>query len=365
VEGIFPAWGRILLGYRPNLSIELTRECPLRCPGCYAYSPDHLGGGITLRQVRDLKGDALVRGVHQLIDRHRPIHVSLIGGEPLVRFRELETLLPQLSARGLHVQLVTSAVRPIPGGWARIPRLQIVVSIDGLAPEHDARRAPATYERILKHIAGHQVTVHCTVTRQQVQRDGYLEEFLAFWSANRDTRQIWMSLYTPQVGEQSAECLTADDRRRVIGELMRLRVQYPALKMPKGMVEALASPPASPGHCTFARTTECVSADLEHPITPCQLGGMPDCARCGCIASAGLHAVWRHRLPGGIRVGAIYDASLRFGNAVRRVREAVTARPVARARGSRRVGGRLSGPEIRSGRISLSATGSGYEDGRF
>jgi organic radical activating enzyme len=321
VEGIFPAWGRILRGYRPNLSIELTRECPLRCPGCYAYGAEHLGGGITLRQVRDLNGDDLVRGVHELIDRHRPIHVSLIGGEPLVRFRELETLLPQLAARRLHVQLVTSAVRPIPQSWASIPRLQIVVSIDGLAPEHDARRAPATYERILKHIAGHQVTVHCTVTRQQVQREGYLEEFVQFWSANRDTRQIWMSLYTPQVGEYSDECLTRDDRSRVVAELLRLRVTYPRLKMPKGLLESYAAPPASPGECTFARTTECVSADLERPIAPCQLGGAPDCDRCGCIASAALHAVARHRLPGGLRVGTVFDASLRVGGAVRRLRE--------------------------------------------
>ena len=49
---------------------------------------------------------------------------------------------------------------------------QIVVSIDGLQPEHDARRTPATYDRILKHIAGHQITVHCTVTRQQVEPAG-------------------------------------------------------------------------------------------------------------------------------------------------------------------------------------------------
>lgn len=45
MEGVFRAWGTILAGYRPNLSIEITRECPLRCPGCHAYGGDHLGGG--------------------------------------------------------------------------------------------------------------------------------------------------------------------------------------------------------------------------------------------------------------------------------------------------------------------------------
>ena len=168
MEGLFTAWGRILSGRAPNLSIEITRECPLRCPGCYAFGDDHLGGDVTLREVADYKGDALVQRMLQLIDEHKPVHLSIVGGEPLVRFRELNTLLPILAARGLHTQLVTSAVRPIPIEWARLPRLQIVVSIDGLQPEHDERRKPATYDRILKHIAGQQITVHCTVTRQQV-----------------------------------------------------------------------------------------------------------------------------------------------------------------------------------------------------
>ena len=37
MEAILAAWGRILTGYAPALSIEITKECPLRCPGCYAY----------------------------------------------------------------------------------------------------------------------------------------------------------------------------------------------------------------------------------------------------------------------------------------------------------------------------------------
>ena len=49
---------------------------------------------------------------------------------------------------------MTSAVRPIPNEWLGLHRLQVVVSIDGLQPEHDERRKPATYERILKHIEG-------------------------------------------------------------------------------------------------------------------------------------------------------------------------------------------------------------------
>ena len=324
MEGVVRAWGKILLGYRPNLSIEITRECPLRCPGCYAYGDDHLGGAVTLRDVRDLKGQALVDGVLALVDKHRPLHLSIVGGEPLVRYRELSDLLPRLASRGVYTQVVTSAVRPIPQEWSSLRRLQLCVSIDGLQPEHDERRKPATYDRILKHIVGHQITVHCTVTRQQVRREGYLEEFVKYWSANANTKTIWISLYTPQVGELSAERLTDDDRRNVVSTLVQMRGRYPKLQMPKALIEALAEPPDSPEDCIFAKTTSCVSADFETKITPCQFGGRPDCTQCGCMASAGLAAVGRHRLPGGVRVGAIFDASFKVGERVRGIRESLS-----------------------------------------
>jgi len=317
---VLPAWGRILTGYVPALSIEITKECPLRCPGCYAYGDDHLGGDVTLRQVRDFKGQELIDGVVALVDRLRPLHVSIVGGEPLVRYKELNTLLPILSARGLHVQLVTSAVREIPAAWRTIKRLSIVVSIDGLQPEHDARRTPATYDRILKHIAGHSITVHCTITRQQVNRAGYLDDFLKIWSAQAEVEKIWMSLYTPQVGEVSDERLRPIDRAQAVNDLLALRQRYPKLALPKGLIEVYANPPDSPAECIFARTTTTISADFKTPISPCQFGGNPDCSNCGCIASAGLAAVARHQLFGVIPVGSIFNRSLQVGQQWRRLR---------------------------------------------
>jgi len=321
-EWVFGAWGRILTGYTPALSVEITRECPLRCPGCYAYGDDHLGGDLTLRQVRDFKGQELVDGVLGLVDKHRPLHLSIVGGEPLVRYRELNTLLPVLSKRGIHVQLVTSAVREIPSEWRGLDLLSICVSIDGLRPEHDVRRAPATYDRILKHIAGHTITVHCTVTRQQVNRPGYLEEFLTFWSARDEVEKVWISLYTPQVGEVSDEKLRPVDRERVVADLRALRMKFPKLAITDGAIDAYAHPPQSPDECVFARTTTTISADLATRITPCQFGGTPDCANCGCLASAGLAAVARHRVLGLIPIEGIFNGSLKVGERMRRLRPA-------------------------------------------
>jgi len=316
VTEVISAWRKILKGERPSLSIEITRECPLQCPGCYAYDDAHLGGGATLRSLADRKGQELIDGVLALVDRIRPLHLSIVGGDPLVRYRELESMIPLLLERGIHVQVVTSAFRPLAVSWAGLPHMNVVVSIDGLQPEHDIRRAPATYERILKNIAGQNITIHCTVTGQMMKRPGYLREFLEFWSPRPEIRKIWFSLFTPQRGDQLPEMLEPQERERAIADMLALRQQFPKLDMPEGMIRQFATPPVSPKDCVFALTTQTLSADLKTKIVPCQFGGDPDCSSCGCVASMGLAAVAAHRLGGVIPVGAIFKASIKIGRAL-------------------------------------------------
>ena len=316
---IIPAWGSILRGRRPLLSLEITRECPLRCPGCYAYEPDHLGAAGPLRQLSDLQGENLITGVLELVNRLRPIHLSIVGGEPLVRYRELNVLLPKLDRMGIEVQLVTSAVRPIPLAWRDLSNLHLVVSIDGLRAEHDKRRSPATYDRILKNIAGHRIIVHCTITRQQVQRPNYFEEFSRFWSQCEEVRKIWFSLFTPQQGQETEERLTPKDRLQIVNELRCLRAFFPKIEMPGVVLEGYLHPPASPQECIFAQTTTCVSADLTTHIEPCQFGGQPVCSECGCIASAGLASIGKYKLAGLIQVSQIFSVSTRIGEHFNRV----------------------------------------------
>ncbi len=310
---LLTAWGRLLHGYSPLLSIELTRECPLHCPGCYAYGDNHLGGGITLRQLRDLRGEALVEGVLALVRAHRPIQVSFVGGEPLLRQKELARILPVLSQWGVYSLVVTSAVVPFPPEWNRLPRVRIAVSVDGLPPEHDARRAPATYARILKNLDGREADISWVITNQMLARPGYLDEYLAFWTTRPGIGRIWLSLYTPQRGEQSPEMLTEESRRRLFEQLPVLKRKYPALILPEGAVEAFARPPADPSHCTFARVSVNYSADLRTRVEPCCFGGDPDCSQCGCAVSAGLH--WLHERPLllGWKAGHLIDWSLAIG----------------------------------------------------
>ncbi len=302
------------------LSIEITRECPLHCPGCYAYGPEHLGGEVTLRELSDKRGDALVNGVLGLVRRHRPLHVTLVGGEPMLRHRELSRILPEITSRGIHAMVVTSGIIPIPMEWMSLPNFTVAVSIDGLPEHHDVRRHPATYERILDNIASRRINVHWTITAQMLGREGYLEEYVRFWSARPEVGHIWVSLYSPQRNEQSPERFTAEQRRQVTSKLPRLRALYPKLLTGAGYAQALLNPPASPRQCTFSRLSKNYSADLVTHVEPCVFGGDPDCSQCGCSASAAAHWISEMRLAGPFKAKHVLRGSMWIGSAMARLR---------------------------------------------
>jgi len=318
---VYQAWAQLLNGRLPAVSLEITNKCPLSCPGCYAYQPNHVNGAA-LETIPDLSGEDLIQGILDLLDRKKPLGLFLVGGEPLVRVRELSVLLPDISKRGIQTEIVTSGVIPIPRNWMEIEALTVVISIDGLQPEHDRRRAPATYHRILKNIEGHRVIVHCTVTSQMAEQNGSIEKFLGFWSDRAEVGTIRISLYTPQIGETSVEVLDHRQREQVVSELARLSPQYPKLRLSDQMLNAYLNPPKDPDHCIFARVTDCISADLKTEVKPCQLGGNPDCTQCGCVAAVGLQAIGSHQFPSGLKVARILDWSESIGRKVQRIRRA-------------------------------------------
>ncbi len=320
---VLAAWRRVLTGSVPMLSIEITRECPLHCPGCYAYGDAHLGPGLTLRQLGDYRGDELVARILALVRIHRPLHVSLVGGEPLVRHRELDRILPALSAMGVWTMVVTSAVIPIPRDWQNIPKVIIAVSVDGLPMHHNIRRYPATYACILKNIAGRKVNIHLTITRPMLESEGYLEEYFQFWCRRPEVQSIWVSTYTPQAGENSPEMLTPSQRDFVSRSASEWRRKYPRVLTGANTGTALANPPATPRECAFARLSINYSADLKTRVEPCIFGGTPDCKQCGCAVSIGLHGIQQSKLAGLMKVGTIVKMSTRAGAIINRLRPAI------------------------------------------
>ena len=229
MEGIFTAWGRILAGYRPALSIEITRECPLRCPGLL-----RLRRRAPRRRRHAAPGQRLQGpGAHRraflaLIDEHRPLHVSIVGGEPLVRFRELNEILPRLAERGIYTQLVTSAVRPIPmrmGGAAapadrRVDR-RPAARARRAAQAGDLRSHPQAHRRAPDHRAlhGHAAAGAARRVPRGVRRRSGRPTRTRSRSGSASTRR------------RSARCrterLTPEDRERVVARLLRAAPALP------------------------------------------------------------------------------------------------------------------------------------------
>ena len=135
-----------------------------------------------------------------------------------------------------------------------------------------------------------------------------------------------MSIFTPQRGAANAECLTTDERRKVVDTLLQIRQHRNKLDMPVGMIQEFLSPPVSPDRCIFAQTTHTLSADLRTRVEPCQFGGDPDCSRCGCVASMGLAAVGNRKLLGPITAGHIFWTSTAIGRKVRNIEDAAGRR---------------------------------------
>ena len=79
------------------------------------------------------------------------------------------------------------------------------------------------------------------------------------------------------------------------------------------MLDGYRRPPDSPSECIFAQTTSCVSVDLSTPVTPCQIGGQPECSECGCIAVAGLASIGNIKVAGLLKVSDVFALSKQLG----------------------------------------------------
>jgi hypothetical protein len=215
--------------------------------------------------------------------------------------------------------VVTSAVVPIPQEWMALPRMTVAISVDGNPEDHDERRKPATYERILRNIEGRRVNVHWTIVRGNVEKPGYLDRYLEFWNRRPEVERIWVSVYTPQVGDESPERLTEENRHSLAKYFGSLDNRYPKLSMHKGLMDAFLAPPKSPAACLFSKLSVNYTADLKTRVEPCVFGGQPQCAECGCSASMALEWLGSQHLAGPLRAHHLVEGSLAIGRTVNRL----------------------------------------------
>ena len=224
--------------------------------------------------------------------RHKPLHLSIVGGEPLVRFRELDVLLPKLTGDG-HPHAGRDERRAADsrelGGHAAPAGVRLdrrVAARARCAPRAgDLRSHPEAHQGAAGHGPLHD---HAPADAARVPHRVHR----VLGEARRTCKRIWFSLYTPQKGEQSAgdgcgpRIASAWSTR--CSALYRARAEARAT-CDRPVVQRLpARRRRRPDECIFAKTTACLSSDLKRAITPCQYGGDPDCTQCGCLASVGL-----------------------------------------------------------------------------
>lgn len=137
--------------------------------------------------------------------------------------------------------------------------------MDGNPEDHDVRRHPATYERILRNISGCKVNIHWTVVRKNIVEPGYMDRYLAFWNDRPEANNIWVSVYTPQLEEESPERLTETDRRQLNEYFLSISGKYPKLTMHKGLMDAFLEPPTSPSTCLFSKLSVKLHRRFENP----------------------------------------------------------------------------------------------------
>jgi hypothetical protein len=153
-----------------------------------------------------------------------------------------------------------------------------------------------------------------------LERAGYLEEYVNFWNARPEVNRIWVSVYTPQIGEQSAEMLRPEDRMSLARQLPPLQRKNPKLLFNKDLAQAFLSPPKNPDDCIFAKMSANYSADLKTRVDPCIFGGTPDCSQCGCSVSTGLHWVRGVKVLGPVKVDHFMASSIKIGLMMNRLR---------------------------------------------
>jgi len=131
-------------GRAPTFRLTLL-VMPLKGPGCDAYDAAHLGGELTLRELERSEGTTTRRWSFLSLLIASTSTVSCYGGDPLVRFGELEIMFPKfLLARGNPMCESLQAPSGL-GSRMVLPAVRgLVVSNRWLAPSTIIRRAPAT-----------------------------------------------------------------------------------------------------------------------------------------------------------------------------------------------------------------------------
>ena len=173
-----------------EIAFKLTNRCDLRCSHCYQWKEDGYHRHLPAAEVNgDLDLD-IIAGVFEAT-RPKRSNVYLWGGEPLV-YRHWDGLIDLLEQDERWTSICTNGtmLEKRMSSLLRVSKnLEISVSLDGFAAEHNAIRGKQAFERTMAGLAlllerkqsgdflG-EVTINFVITRPMVTRIFEFAQFI-------------------------------------------------------------------------------------------------------------------------------------------------------------------------------------------
>ena len=282
----FAKVGFFLFGLPRNAfgSIDVSRECNLRCAHCYFFEggegPAPAWTGRPELSVEEWleKLERLRRGTSRL--RFPFFQCTWVGGEPLLR--------KELIERGRRLfrfnTVVTNGTIPLPD-W---PDVSWCLSIDGDEETHERiRRRKGIYARAMRNVAERphlSVTVAYCITRANV---GCIEQAVVDWS-RAGARDMTFDFFTPIEGLAGGDedlFLPLPERDVVLDKLLALKAIYgDFFVLPERAFRLMKSDVCRSvtDRCLFSRKAFAFGPDGT-PKEKCMMGPKADCDRCGCV----------------------------------------------------------------------------------
>lgn len=260
---------RFITGKIYLAEFDLSDECNLRCTHCYHFraKKHHNLNPLPLETWEEKFRELFKRGVRRIL---------LIGGEPAVRM----DVIKLASDIFPYIDICSNGTIKVESFY----RQKVFVSIDGNRDIHDSIRGTGVYDRILKNYSGDQrVVISMTITK-----DNYTTiEDVVKLVLDQGFLGISCDVYTPAPNNAKNDEMYIDieTRKKIIGELRRLKKKYPKhFLMSKKSIQWYEYPNHENTKCYWRSAVIHFDTQLnEKPACDYY-----DCGNCGHFAGANL-----------------------------------------------------------------------------
>jgi MoaA/NifB/PqqE/SkfB family radical SAM enzyme len=271
--------GFFLFGLPKNAfgSIDVSKECNLRCKHCYFFEQDY---------ASELTVDQWIGKLEDLrrITSRREFpffQCTWVGGEPLIR----KDLIERGRKYFRHNTVVTNGTIPLPD-W---PDVHFYISIDGDEATHESiRKKKGIYKRAMRNVGEHpelEVTIAYCITAENKH---CIEQAVIDW-ARAGASRMTFDFYTPieTIVETASEPLFVplDERDRILDDLLDLkRIYGDFFVLPERVFRLMKSDVCKQvtDNCLFSEKSFAFGPSGE-PKEKCMMGPKADCDRCGCV----------------------------------------------------------------------------------